>query len=107
MSQWSIIQSPYSVRVRFPRPVLVRLVCWFGTTKKQRVYMLDMPRPNINDSTIEAVTLLANQVTEFEADRFDIDTRTRMALFAMVSSDVEVDWGTKRSVQSSIKPFDI
>ena len=66
----------------------------------------NMPRPRLHESTVEAVTLVADAETNFDANKFDIDTRVRMALYHAMLNSYEVDFDKKR-VKKLLEPYDV
>lgn len=69
-----------------------------------------MPRPRLDESTIEALTLLANEYTEFDAANFEIDTRCRLVVNKLAGVKIEDEIAPSDEVkeaQELTQPFDL
>lgn len=52
-----------------------------------------MQRPRLHESTITAIDMTVEEITDFEADTFDMDTKIRMILYNYAKKETNDDYG--------------
>lgn len=64
-----------------------------------------MPRPRLHETTIEAITRLANHHLEIDAERLDIDERLRVVLYSHADRFGGVN--EYNDEKRLVKPYDV
>jgi hypothetical protein len=67
-----------------------------------------MPRPRLHESTIKAIDMTVDEITDFEPDTFEIDTKIRMIVNKYAESEAEKDYGySLRRVADYTEKYDV
>lgn len=67
-----------------------------------------MPRPRLHETTVEAITRLANHNLEIDAERLHIDERLRVVLHDYADTlDEQGYHGSFRDEKRLVKPYDV
>ena len=63
-------------------------MCLSGTIKLFRYGPVHVPRPRLHETTVAAIEKTANEMTEFDAGKFDTDTQIRLILHKHAAAKV-------------------
>ena len=67
-----------------------------------------MPRPRLNQSTVDAINMTVDEISEFEAESFDMDTKIRMIVHKYATSEVGKKHGySLRRVKDLTEKYDL
>jgi len=68
---------------------------------------MDMVRPRLDESTVQAVRMIASHESEFDVSKFDIDTQLRFVLDKYATEDGRKYNEEMKKVAGLVEPYDV